>query len=628
MKIAFFPVARFLRFGLASLIVAFCMLLTSYAIEPDNKPERVADQSRDLLEKSDFAQLDELYAKVKKIPFDIREQWDAHEYFFRGLNTKKDGTPLEFETRKAKLEAWIAHSPDSLAPQIALGDAWIAHAWEARGTGWANTVTEEGWKKFHERLAEARKILESIPEEKIDDASVYSLLLVVAMGEGWKDWPEKKRDELFRKAIAIDKNRLGPYMNRRTTLSPKWGGARDDCFKLAERASAAFSPEDADWLYSYIAYESLRDRDLWWVREPTDWGAFYGKQINKTKNPLVRFMLRLAMNRAIERESQKPQTPPENAFEREFFDYDRVKRTFTREILQSPDDARRWLNIYFLAYCAAVANDQPTLRRCAFLSYEGLDPKHGVFTGQLMEEDREVIQKRLAACTAAAEIAAARALEKAGKLDEAEAAFRAFGIPDEENPNLAAFYMRQGMKEKFLDVSKFPLEDTDHSIAVQTEDIGRLTPAQRHPAAYYAMLFGEWERADLAAEFFDQARPWNISGKAIRLLLALRKNDPAAIEQALKAIAEYQTGRKPYQAAQLVASGEKTFDEVRELFSKEDDYTSQGALALMAVYLAKGDKEIARRVGEELLPLCYTTVWSYERVAVESLLYGRLSREF
>ncbi|MFO1465163.1 MAG: hypothetical protein U1F35_01755 [Steroidobacteraceae bacterium] len=37
---------------------------------------------------------------------------------------------------------------------------WRSMAWKARGDGFSNTVTPEGWKLFEERLAKARKLMD------------------------------------------------------------------------------------------------------------------------------------------------------------------------------------------------------------------------------------------------------------------------------------------------------------------------------------------------------------------------------------------------------------------------------------------------------------------------------------
>jgi hypothetical protein len=42
---------------------------------------------------------------------------------------------------------------------VALALAYLDYASDARGTGYANTVSETGWKLFSERTAEARRIL-------------------------------------------------------------------------------------------------------------------------------------------------------------------------------------------------------------------------------------------------------------------------------------------------------------------------------------------------------------------------------------------------------------------------------------------------------------------------------------
>src|SRR5262249_52980489 len=50
--------------------------------------------------------------------------------------------------------------PDSSVALTFKGKYHITWAWEARGGGWANTVTQDGWKLMRERLAVAQEALE------------------------------------------------------------------------------------------------------------------------------------------------------------------------------------------------------------------------------------------------------------------------------------------------------------------------------------------------------------------------------------------------------------------------------------------------------------------------------------
>ena len=61
-------------------------------------------------------------------------------------------TETDWDSAVKTLEAWAAAKPKSAAAQIALAHANIAVGWRARGSGYADSVTREGWKVFHQQV--------------------------------------------------------------------------------------------------------------------------------------------------------------------------------------------------------------------------------------------------------------------------------------------------------------------------------------------------------------------------------------------------------------------------------------------------------------------------------------------
>ena len=79
------------------------------------------------------------------------------------------------------IEAWIEARPKSVHARWLLGAVLISYAWQARGGGYANTVSDKGWKLFHERVRQARAALESALELDPKHGPSWSSLIVVAM---------------------------------------------------------------------------------------------------------------------------------------------------------------------------------------------------------------------------------------------------------------------------------------------------------------------------------------------------------------------------------------------------------------------------------------------------------------
>ena len=120
----------------------------------------------------------------------------------------------------------------------------IAYAWDARGRGWANTVTDQGWRLMHERLMKAKSILETSYAAHPLDPAAPLLMLRVGLGESYdvrtmKLW--------FDRAVRTNPDRKPPaeYVDLGTAydameyaLQPKWLGSEAEMLAFGRRCLA------------------------------------------------------------------------------------------------------------------------------------------------------------------------------------------------------------------------------------------------------------------------------------------------------------------------------------------------------------------------------------------------------
>ncbi|HET6878972.1 MAG TPA: hypothetical protein VFI31_02385 [Pirellulales bacterium] len=98
----------------------------------------------------------------------------------------------------------------------------IERAWKLRGGGYADTVTEEGWRGFDAHLQKARILLLQCWEEHPECPEPASELIRVTMGiggianEGPRFW--------FDEAVAAQFDLRDAYERLRWALRPRWGG--------------------------------------------------------------------------------------------------------------------------------------------------------------------------------------------------------------------------------------------------------------------------------------------------------------------------------------------------------------------------------------------------------------------
>lgn len=210
-----------------------------------------AKELRALFTGENFDELEKLLARVSKQKQALEGSPPDRWYIYGLLDTPGTRAPESAWTNySAKMERWSQAFPKSVFPRVVRAKLLTSYAWEARGSGYADTVTQEGWRLFEERLRQAHDIL--VEAEKLggSDPELYSAWMTVALGLGW---PKPKLDELFNKGIALDLNYMQLYYNKAYYLLPRWHGEPGDWEAFAKEVGDKRGGEDGDHLYMLIA---------------------------------------------------------------------------------------------------------------------------------------------------------------------------------------------------------------------------------------------------------------------------------------------------------------------------------------------------------------------------------------
>ena len=80
--------------------------------------------------------------------------------FYESLGCRSDEPESMWQLHARIHENWDTAKPRSITAHVAHADFLNEYAWHARGSGFANTVTKEGWRLFSERLAKAKELLD------------------------------------------------------------------------------------------------------------------------------------------------------------------------------------------------------------------------------------------------------------------------------------------------------------------------------------------------------------------------------------------------------------------------------------------------------------------------------------
>jgi len=143
----------------------------------------------------------------------------------RELDAGKDAVAL--------CEFWKQHDSDSYLPYLAEGNFFRSYAWDARGSSWARTVSEEDWKIFYERLHTGEKsLIRAFELNPTDPRAAASLIIIAkALSQG-----RSQMEKWFEKAMEADSQYYDAYVNKLTYLMPKWGGSREEMFAFARKS--------------------------------------------------------------------------------------------------------------------------------------------------------------------------------------------------------------------------------------------------------------------------------------------------------------------------------------------------------------------------------------------------------
>jgi hypothetical protein len=177
---------------------------------------------------------------------------------FDSLGTSKSWYPIAFEGQNpdwnevfSRLKEWRDERPASVTARIALAQAWMAYAWEARGTSYAHKVNDQQWALFHERLAESARLLDEAKglEEKCPEW--WDAAMKLALGQGWD---KARYRALMEEAVAFEPEYDSYYSSQAYFLLPRWYGEPGEWQREAGRWMERFGSPRGEEIYARIVW--------------------------------------------------------------------------------------------------------------------------------------------------------------------------------------------------------------------------------------------------------------------------------------------------------------------------------------------------------------------------------------
>lgn len=146
-------------------------------------------------------------------------------FIWSELNRLTPAKKLEFcdaLTKRPTASPWILN--------YLYGHTEVKLAWEARGTGWASTVSDDGWRALHEHMQKARDYLAKAHALHPEFPEPATEMIAVAMGDGGRLQVDGR--EWFEKAVRAQLDFYPAYEAYQLSLWPRWGGSQRAMFDV------------------------------------------------------------------------------------------------------------------------------------------------------------------------------------------------------------------------------------------------------------------------------------------------------------------------------------------------------------------------------------------------------------
>jgi Domain of unknown function (DUF4034) len=129
-----------------------------------------------------------------------------------------------------QLQKWVVARPESTAARITLAEAYVALGFKSRGTGFADTVTNAGWKDLASDGDRAVTTLKQLTVAG-GDPHVYFVLMEIALAQGWNNATTR---QIYERALAAEPGYYHSFREYGNYLLPKWYGEGTSAEDMAE----------------------------------------------------------------------------------------------------------------------------------------------------------------------------------------------------------------------------------------------------------------------------------------------------------------------------------------------------------------------------------------------------------
>jgi Domain of unknown function (DUF4034) len=202
-----------------------------------------------------FDQLDELADRLRQTKARVTGGGWRLRLFYNSLMLAGNPSDAAIKEHMTHLEHWMTQRPESITPWIAAAETLHQWAWEARGSGVADTVTADGWKLYTARIEREEQVLQTAGKLAKMCPQWYSETMSVGLAAGWE---RARMQDVFDRGIQFEPGYFYLYRDYANYLLPKWEGHRGDTTAFAKAEADRAGGDEGDLIYFYIATVVIR----------------------------------------------------------------------------------------------------------------------------------------------------------------------------------------------------------------------------------------------------------------------------------------------------------------------------------------------------------------------------------
>ena len=231
---------------------------------PDASEATYVEHVRTLLDQGDYSALENIAQtnRSERGRF-VAGDWRNNAFFNSLVWVSASVRPKDSDYQRQfdNLKKWQAARPESSAAKIAFAKLYVQYADFARGTGYADSVSNKQWAQYHTRTVIAKQALLEAATLQERDPHWYFVMECIAHNEGWE---KADMRELLDQAIAFEPDYFHFYRSYSIYLLPQWYGDPGEISAFAKQV-ASKHPEPAGSILYFQIVSTLAcycDRDI------------------------------------------------------------------------------------------------------------------------------------------------------------------------------------------------------------------------------------------------------------------------------------------------------------------------------------------------------------------------------